>query len=86
MFHITFLKPDLFLLFCRLTENITLIASLKAEIQMYETNHQRLQDQYQLLQDEHQALQLTASKLEEKLRKTQVILILFLNLTFSMVK
>ncbi|KAK7603069.1 hypothetical protein V9T40_003068 [Parthenolecanium corni] len=54
-----------------LTENITLIASLKAEIQMYETNHQRLQDQYQLLQDEHQALQLTASKLEEKLRKTQ---------------
>lgn len=58
--------------FYRLAENSTLIASLNAEIHMYETNHKRLQDQYQLLQDEHQALQLTTSKLEEKLRKTQV--------------
>ena len=54
---------------------MTVIASLNAEIQMYETNHKRLQDQYQLLQDEHQALQLTATTLDEKLRKTQVIFV-----------
>ncbi len=51
---------------------MSVIASLNAEIKMYQANHKQLEDLYQLLKDEHQALHLTSTKLEEKLRKTQV--------------
>lgn len=55
---------------------MAVIASLNAEIKMYQANHKQLEDLYQLLKDEHQALQLTSNKLEEKLRKTQVATVL----------
>lgn len=58
-----------------LTESMSVIASLNAEIKMYQANHKQLEDLYQLLKDEYQALQLTSTKLEEKLRKTQVCLL-----------
>lgn len=51
---------------------MSVIASLNAEIKMYQANHKQLEDLYQLLKDEHQALHLASTKLEEKLRKTQV--------------
>lgn len=59
--------------FCSLTENIKLIASLRAEIALYQKNNSELKQLNQVLKDEHQALQLAFTKLEEKLRKSQVI-------------
>lgn len=58
--------------FFRISENTALIASLRAEIQMYETNMSELQDLNQVLRDEHQALQIAFASIEEKLRKAQV--------------
>lgn len=54
-----------------ISENTALIASLRAEIQMYETNMSELQDLNQVLRDEHQALQIAFASIEEKLRKAQ---------------
>ncbi|XP_068627159.1 autophagy-related protein 16-1 isoform X2 [Battus philenor] len=54
-----------------ISENTALIASLRAEIQMYETNMAELQSLNQMLRDEHQALQMAFSAIEEKLRKSQ---------------
>ncbi|XP_028026047.1 autophagy-related protein 16-1 isoform X2 [Bombyx mandarina] len=54
-----------------ISENTALIASLRAEIQMYETNMSELQGLNQVLRDEHQALQIAFASIEEKLRKAQ---------------
>ncbi|KAL4711389.1 hypothetical protein ACJJTC_016143 [Scirpophaga incertulas] len=54
-----------------ISENTALIASLRAEIQMYETNMTELQSLNQMLRDEHQALQIAFAAIEEKLRRTQ---------------
>lgn len=54
-----------------ISENTALIASLRAEIQMYETNMTELQGLNQVLRDEHQALQIAFAAIEEKLRKAQ---------------
>ncbi|CAH2040520.1 unnamed protein product, partial [Iphiclides podalirius] len=54
-----------------ISENTALIASLRAEIQMYETNMVELQGLNQMLRDEHQALQIAFAAIEEKLRKAQ---------------
>lgn len=59
----------------RISENTALIASLRAEIQMYENNMTELQGLNQVLRDEHQALQIAFAAIEDKLRKAQVILI-----------
>ncbi|XP_050547696.1 autophagy-related protein 16-like [Daktulosphaira vitifoliae] len=56
-----------------LTENTKLISSLRAEISLYQKNNNELKQLNQVLKDEHQALQLAFTKLEEKLRKSQVI-------------
>lgn len=50
-----------------------MIASLRAEIQMYESNMFELQGLNQVIRDEHQALQIAFAALEEKLRNSQVI-------------
>lgn len=57
-----------------LNENIKVVASLRAEISMYQKNNSELKQLNQVLKDEHQALQLAFTKLEEKLRKSQVML------------
>ncbi|CAG9579784.1 unnamed protein product [Danaus chrysippus] len=54
-----------------ISENMALIASLRAEIQMYDTNMNELQGLNQMLRDEHQALQIAFASIEEKLRKAQ---------------
>lgn len=54
-----------------ISENTAVIASLRAEIQMYETNMTELQGLNQVLRDEHQALQIAFAAIEEKLRKAQ---------------
>ncbi|KAF9409531.1 hypothetical protein HW555_011125, partial [Spodoptera exigua] len=54
-----------------ISENTAVIASLRAEIQMYETNMAELQGLNQVLRDEHQALQIAFAAIEEKLRKAQ---------------
>ncbi|XP_035441391.1 autophagy-related protein 16-1 isoform X2 [Spodoptera frugiperda] len=54
-----------------ISENTAVIASLRAEIQMYETNMSELQGLNQVLRDEHQALQIAFAAIEEKLRKAQ---------------
>ncbi|CAH2255805.1 jg7130 [Pararge aegeria aegeria] len=54
-----------------ISENTALIASLRAEIQMYETNMTELQGLNQVLRDEHQALQIAFAAIEDKLRKAQ---------------
>ncbi|CAB3250708.1 unnamed protein product [Arctia plantaginis] len=56
-----------------ISEHTAVIASLRAEIQMYETNMVELQGLNQVLRDEHQALQIAFASIEEKLRKAQVI-------------
>lgn len=62
-------------IFSSISENCALVASLRAEIQLYETNMQELQGLNQMLRDEHQALQIAFAALEEKLRKVQVLII-----------
>ncbi|KAM3966992.1 autophagy-related 16 [Aphomia sociella] len=54
-----------------ISENTALIASLRAEIQMYENNMNELRGLNQVLRDEHQALQIAFAAIEEKLRKAQ---------------
>ncbi|CAH3981641.1 unnamed protein product [Pieris brassicae] len=54
-----------------ISENTALIASLRAEIQMYENNMTELQGLNQVLRDEHQALQIAFAAIEDKLRKAQ---------------
>ncbi|CAB3235619.1 unnamed protein product [Arctia plantaginis] len=54
-----------------ISEHTAVIASLRAEIQMYETNMVELQGLNQVLRDEHQALQIAFASIEEKLRKAQ---------------
>ncbi|XP_072929193.1 autophagy-related protein 16-1 isoform X2 [Epargyreus clarus] len=54
-----------------ISENTAVIASLRAEIQMYETNMTELQGLNQMLRDEHQALQIAFAAIEDKLRKAQ---------------
>ncbi|KAL0832082.1 hypothetical protein ABMA28_001568 [Loxostege sticticalis] len=54
-----------------ISENTALIASLRAEINLYETNMTELQGLNQVLRDEHQALQMAFAAIEEKLRKAQ---------------
>ncbi|XP_050665366.1 autophagy-related protein 16-1 isoform X2 [Leptidea sinapis] len=54
-----------------ISENTALIASLRAEIQLYETNMTELHGLNQVLRDEHQALQIAFAAIEEKLRKAQ---------------
>ncbi|VVC36742.1 Six-bladed beta-propeller, TolB-like,WD40-repeat-containing domain,WD40 repeat, conserved site,WD40/YVTN [Cinara cedri] len=54
-----------------LTEHIKTVASLRAEISLYQKNNSELKQLNQILKDEHQALQLAFTKLEEKLRKSQ---------------
>lgn len=58
---------------CSLTESLKLVASLRAEISLYQKNNSELKQLNQVLKDEHQALQLAFTKLEEKLRAFQVI-------------
>lgn len=55
-----------------IAENCAKIATLQAEISLYERNNKELKYLNDTLRDEHQALQLAFSSLEEKLRKTQV--------------
>ncbi|KAF0752363.1 autophagy-related protein 16-1 [Aphis craccivora] len=55
-----------------LTESTKLVASLRAEISLYQKNNSELKQLNQVLKDEHQALQLAFTKLEEKLRGFQV--------------
>ncbi|XP_073952407.1 autophagy-related 16 isoform X2 [Choristoneura fumiferana] len=54
-----------------ISENNALIASLRAEIQMYGTNMVELEGLNTVLRDEHQALQIAFAAIEEKLRKAQ---------------
>ncbi|XP_013173880.1 PREDICTED: autophagy-related protein 16-1 isoform X4 [Papilio xuthus] len=54
-----------------ISENTALIASLRAEIQLYETNMSELQGLNQVIRDEYQALQIALSSVEDKLRKAQ---------------
>ncbi|XP_052748730.1 autophagy-related protein 16-1 isoform X1 [Galleria mellonella] len=54
-----------------ISENTAVIASLRAEIQMYENNMAELQGLNQVLRDEHQALQIAFAAIEDKLRKAQ---------------
>lgn len=68
----------------RISENTALIASLRAEINLYETNMTELQGLNQVLRDEHQALQMAFAAIEEKLRKAQVSTINLFNLSLSM--
>lgn len=56
-----------------MTESLKLVASLRAEISLYQKNNSELKQLNQVLKDEHQALQLAFTKLEEKLRGFQVI-------------
>lgn len=63
---------------CSLTDNLKLVASLRAEISLYQKNNSELKQLNQVLKDEHQALQLAFTKLEEKLRAFQVIVCYFL--------
>lgn len=60
-----------------MTEHVKLVASLRAEISLYQKNNSELKQLNQVLKDEHQALQLAFTKLEEKLRKSQVIFFVF---------
>lgn len=60
--------------FSSLLENTKLIASLRAEIDMYQKSNTELQNLNQVLKDEHQALQLAFTHIEAKLRKEQVII------------
>jgi len=55
-----------------LTESTKIVASLRAEISLYQKNNSELKQLNQVLKDEHQALQLAFTKLEEKLRGFQV--------------
>jgi len=64
-----------------LVENKKLVTSLKAEISLYQKNNCELKQLNQVLKDEHQALQLAFTKLEEKLRKSQVNYFYFLKLS-----
>lgn len=61
---------------CSLSEHIKIVTSLRAEISLYQKNNSELKQLNQILKDEHQALQLAFTKLEEKLRKSQVIFII----------
>jgi len=61
---------------CSLNENVKIVASLRAEISLYQKNNSELKQLNQVLKDEHQALQLAFTKLEEKLRTLQVIVFL----------
>ncbi|XP_063635252.1 autophagy-related protein 16-1 isoform X1 [Cydia splendana] len=54
-----------------ISENTALIASLRAEIQLYENNMTELEGLNTVLRDEHQALQIAFAAIEEKLRKAQ---------------
>lgn len=54
-----------------LAENAAKIASLQAEVSMFEKSNKELKYLNDTLRDEHQALQLVLSSLEEKLRKLQ---------------
>jgi len=70
---------------CSLTEHMKLVASLRAEISLYQKNNSELKQLNQVLKDEHQALQLAFTKLEEKLRAFQVIVyyyIIVINILF----
>lgn len=58
--------------FFSLQENSKVIASLRAEIEMYQRSNTELKALNQVLKDEHQALQLAFTHLEAKLRKIQV--------------
>lgn len=60
---------------CSLTEHIKLVASLRAEIALYQKNNSELKQLNQVLKDEYQALQLAFTKHEERLRKCQVTLL-----------
>lgn len=60
--------------FSSLLENTKLIASLRAEIDMYQKSNTELKNLNQVLKDEHQALQLAFTHIEAKLRKEQVII------------
>lgn len=55
---------------------MSVIASLNAEIRMHQANHKELESMNQVLKDEYQALQLAFTKLEEKLRKSQVVYVM----------
>jgi len=63
---------------CSLNENVKLVASLRAEISLYQKNNSELKQLNQVLKDEHQALQLAFTKLEEKLRTLQVTVCYYL--------
>lgn len=76
------IKYNLLFSDCSLTENIKLVASLRAEISSYQKNNSELKQLNQVLKDEYQALQLAFTKLEERLRKYQVILFIILHLIF----
>lgn len=58
-----------------MAESEAKIASLQAEISLFERNNKELKLLNDALRDEHQALQLAFSSLEEKLRKAQVIML-----------
>lgn len=68
---------------CSLSEHIKIVVSLRAEISLYQKNNSELKQLNQILKDEHQALQLAFTKLEEKLRKSQVIFIIIVILNYS---
>lgn len=55
-----------------MTERLKIIATLKAEVNMLETNLEELKKLNNTLFDEHTALQLAFTALEEKMRAIQV--------------
>lgn len=67
-------------LFFSLAESLEANANLRLEISKCLGREKDLEGINQMLKDEHQALQLAFASLEEKLRKTQVCYIHFLNL------
>lgn len=56
----------------RISEQVAVNASLRAEVVMLTTSMQELKALNTCLRDEHTALQLAFAALEEKLRKVQV--------------
>jgi autophagy-related protein 16-1 len=54
----------------QLAEQISMNASLKAEVQMFTSSIQELKGLNSILRDEHTALQLAFQSLEDKLRKS----------------
>lgn len=63
---------------CRLTEEVSTNASLRAEVQMLTKSMSELKGLNTCLRDEHTALMLAFASLEDKLRKVQVSALIYI--------